>query len=112
MLGLPKFLKEKITLDIVRKLPSYEFRLLVIADSGDIMSLHVYCSKYTPQKLPSKSGALKFNIPKYMPESLLEEGFTVKEISATICVAERTVYRQINEYKLSKLSLKSKVVLI
>ena len=40
LLGLPKFLEEKITPDIVRKLPSYEFRLLVIADSCDIMSLH------------------------------------------------------------------------
>ena len=47
---IPKFLEEKITPDIVCKLSSsYEFRLLVIADS----------SKYTPQKLPSQSGALK-----------------------------------------------------
>ena len=53
------------------------------------MSLRVYCSKYeryTPQKLPSQSGAPKFNIPKYMLENLLEEGFTIKEISGIICV--------------------------
>ena len=42
-----------------------------------------------------------------MPEILLEEGFTIKEISATICVAERTVYRQVNEYDLSKISFKN-----
>ena len=99
---IPKFLEEKITPDIACKLSTYEFRLLVIADSSDIISLHVYCSKYgryTPQKLPSQSGALTFNIPQYMLENLLAEGFTVKEISAIICVPERTIYRQVNEYK-------------
>ena len=100
---IPKFLGEKITPNIVFKLSSYEFRLLVIADSSDIMSLHVYCSKYgkyTPQKLPSQSGALKYNIPKYMLENFLEEGFTIKEISAIICEAERTICRQVNQYNL------------
>ena len=99
---IPKYLEEKITPDIVCKLSSYKSRLLVIAELNDIMILHVYCSKYgryTPQKLPSQSGALKFNIPQYMLENLLAEGFTVKEISAIICVAERTIYRQVNEYK-------------
>ena len=40
------------------------------------------------KKLPSQSGALKFNIPQYMLENLLAEGFTIKEISAIICVAD------------------------
>ena len=31
---IPKFLKEKITPDIVCKLSSYEFRLLVVAESS------------------------------------------------------------------------------
>ena len=108
---IPKFLEEKITPDIVCKLSSYEFRLLVIADSSDITSLHVYCSKYgryTPQKLPSQYGALKFNIPKSILENLLEEGFTAKEIPAIICVAERTISRQVNEYNLSK----SKIIVV
>ena len=107
---IPKFLEEKITPDIVCKLSSYEFRLLVIADSSDIMSLHVYSSKYgkyTLQKLPSQSRALKFIIPKYMLENFLEEGFTVKEISGIICVAERTICRQVNECNLSKISFKN-----
>ena len=107
---VPKFLEEKITPDIVCKLSSYEFRLLLIADSRDMMSLHVYCSKYgryTPQKLPSQSGALKFNISNYMLENFLEEGFKIKEISAIICVAERTICRQVNEYNLSKINFKN-----
>ena len=64
------------------------------------MSLRVYCSKYgryTSKKLPSQSGAPKFNIPKDMLENLLEEGFTIKEISGIICVAERTIHRRMNE---------------
>ena len=64
-------------------------------------------TRYTPQKFPSQYGALKFNIPKYMLENLLEEGFTIKEISAIICVAKRTIYRQVNEYNLSNLSFKN-----
>ena len=107
---VPKFLEEKITPDIVCKLSSYEFRLLVIAGSSDMMSLHVYCSKYeryTPQKLPSQSGALKFNMPNFMLENFLEDGFEIKEISAIISVAERTIFRQVNEYNLSKISFKN-----
>ena len=65
---ISKFLEENITPDIVCKLSSYEFRFLGIVDSSDIMSLRVYGSKYgryNPRKLPSQSGAPKFNIPKY-----------------------------------------------
>ena len=51
---------------------------------SDIMSLHVYCSKYgrhIPQKLPSQSGALKFNLPNYMLENFLKESFKINKIS-------------------------------
>ena len=74
------------------------------------MSLHIYCSKYgryTPQKLPSQFGALKFNMPNYMLENFLEKGFEINEISAIICVAERTICRQLNEYNLSKISFRN-----
>ena len=107
---IPTFLEEKMTPDIVCKLSLHEFRLLVIADSSDIMGVYVYCSKYgryAPQKLPSQSGALKFNIPKYMLENLLEEGFTIKETSAIVCVAGRALYKKVNEYDLSKISFKN-----
>ena len=59
------------------------------------MSLHVYCSKYGRY------------IPKYMLENLLEEGLTVKEVSAVICVAERTIFRQVNGYNLSDMNFKN-----
>ena len=63
------------------------------------MSLHIYCSKYgryTPQKLPSQFGALKFNMPNYMLENFLEKGFEINEISAIIY-----------EYNLSKISFRN-----
>ena len=42
-----------------------------------------------------------------MLENFLEEGFKIKEMSAIICVAERTICRQVNEYNLSKTSFKN-----
>ena len=42
-----------------------------------------------------------------MLENVLEEGFTIKEISGIICVAERTIYKRMNEYNLSKISFKN-----
>ena len=42
-----------------------------------------------------------------MLENFLEEGFEIKEISAIISVAERTIFRQVNEYNLSKISFKN-----
>ena len=39
-----------------------------------------------------------------MLENLLEEGSTIKQISEIICVAERTIYRRMNEYSLGKIS--------
>ena len=42
-----------------------------------------------------------------MLEYFLEEGFTIKEISAITCEAERTICRQVNEYNLSQISFKN-----
>ena len=42
-----------------------------------------------------------------MLENLLEEGLTVKEVSAVICVAERTIFRQVNGYNLSDMNFKN-----
>ena len=39
-----------------------------------------------------------------MLENVLEEGFKINEISVIICLAERTIYRRMNEYNLSKIS--------
>ena len=54
--------------------------------------------------MSSQSKAPKFNMPKIMLENVLEEGFKINEISVIICLAERTIYRRMNEYNLSKIS--------
>ena len=72
-----------------------------------LMKLRVYCSRYrryTPQKLSSQSGSLRFNIPNYMLENFNEEGFTVKEISGIVYMSERALCRRMNQYNLSKIS--------
>ena len=72
-----------------------------------LMKLRVYCSRYrryTPQKLSSQSGSLRFNIPNYMLENFDEEGFTIKEISGIIYMSERALCRRMNQYNLSKIS--------
>ena len=72
-----------------------------------LMKLRVYCSRYrryTPQKLSSQSGSLRFNIPNYMLENFDEEGFTIKEISGIIYMSERAPCRRMNQYNLSKIS--------
>ena len=43
-----------------------------------------------PQKVAG-NGASKFGIPKPFLQNLIEEGFTVAEMSKIICVSERTL---------------------
>ena len=42
----------------------------------------------------------KFFIPKIFLENLIQEGFTVREISAIAVVSEMTIYRRMTEYDL------------
>ena len=42
----------------------------------------------------------KFVIPKILIENLIDDGFSVKEMSNILCVSERTVLRRMMEYGL------------
>ena len=55
---------------------------------------------YCPQKVAG-NGAPKFDIPKLLLQNLIEEGFTVAEMSKIICVSERTLYRRMSDYNLT-----------
>ena len=55
---------------------------------------------YCPQTVAG-NGAPKFDIPKLSLQNLIEEGFTVAEMSKIICVSEKTLFRQLSEYKLT-----------
>ena len=70
------------------------------------MNLRLKCLCYgnvKPQRVQSQhGGAPKFKISKSFLESLLEDGFQVSEMAKLTCVSERTIYRRMNEYNLTK----------
>ena len=92
-----KFVEEKISTDIVCYL-FIDFLTLGLADRNAIMSLRIECSTFglcTPQRAV---GTNKFVIPKILIENLIDDGFSVKEMSNILCVSERTVLRRMVEY--------------
>ena len=95
-----KFVEEKISTDIVCYLSREDFLKLGLADRNAIMSLRIECSTFglcTPQRAV---GTNKFVIPKILIENLIDDGFSVKEMSNILCVSERTVVRRMVEYGL------------
>ena len=68
-------------------------------------SLRIECTKFggeAPKKLEGTCGAPIFFIPQSVLGDLLQEGFTIKEISSILAVSESTVYRTMRQYRLSK----------
>ena len=95
-----RFAEEKIPPDKVCKLPIEDFHNLGINDRNAIMSLRIACStfgSYTPKRSCHTN---KFVVPKIFSENLIQEGFTVREISAIASVSERSIYRRMTEYDL------------
>ena len=95
-----RFVEEKISPDIVCKLSIEDFHNFGINDRNTIMSLMIACStfgSYTPKRGRHTN---KFVIPKIFLENLIQEEFTVREISAIAGVSERTFYRRVTEYDL------------
>jgi len=73
-----------------------------------MMALRMECNKTRSGKQPAKTihhvGAPQFDIPRELLESLIEDDFMISEISSILSVSERTVYRRMAKYGLSKLS--------
>ena len=79
--------------------------MLGINSCSDMMSLRIECTKFggeAPKKLEGTCGAPIFFIPQSALGDLLQEGFTIKEISSILAVSESTVYRRMRQYGLSK----------
>ena len=96
-----RFIAEKITPDIVPKLSLLEFEQLGLSNRSIIMTLRSKCSTFSseiPTKKFNTGGAPKFKIPKATLNDLLDEGFTVKEVSSLLGVSERTIYRRMQEF--------------
>lgn len=103
-----RFQIEKITPDIVAHLSSVEMKALGVTDCRNMMALRMECSKYRNEQQPAKVvqnvGAPVFQIPRDLLENLLEEDFTIKEISLLLSVSQRTIYRRMEKYGLKKCS--------
>ena len=95
------FIWEKISTDIVCYLSIEDFLKLGITDRNAIMFLRIECSTFglsTPQRAV---GINKFVIPKFLIENLIDDGFSVIEMSNILCVSERTVLIRMVEYGLT-----------
>ena len=91
------FNAEKITPNIVGKLSLADFKELGMQSHKDIMSVRLECVKYgseIPRRNRIECGAPKFDIPKSMLESYLDQDFTINEISKLLSVSESTIYRR------------------
>ena len=98
------FEREKITPDIVSLLSSHELEAIGISNPSDMMKLRIECVKYgasAPQKIHG-SGPPKFNIDRSLLEYLLDDDFQVLDIAKLLRVSERTVYRRMAQFGLSK----------
>lgn len=106
-LGSPieNFENDKITPDLVCKLSVLELEILGVNSRSDMMTLRIECSKFgeqAPRKCQGSCGAPVFLIPKSVLQNLVEEGFTVREISTIMSVSESTIYRRMSSYGISK----------
>ena len=96
---------ENITADLIHKLSIEDFKSLDLTDHGMIMNLRVRCcilGGTKPKKARNNGSAPKFIIPKEVLQNLIDDSCLISEISNILCVSERTVYRRMEEYNLSK----------
>ncbi|CAB4042126.1 tRNA (uracil-O(2)-)-methyltransferase, partial [Paramuricea clavata] len=103
---IEKFREEKITPDIVCHLSLYEFNKLGINNVSDVMALRIECAKYgigKPTSQRDEFGNLKYEIPKEVLQSYLEEDFKISEIATMFSVSQSTIYRRMRFHGLSKL---------
>ena len=98
------FKSENITVDLVSKLSQENFKALGVTDHSVMMNLRITCCSYggaQPKKNIRSVGAPKFIIPKDVLQNLIDDGCRIKDISSILCVSERTIFRRMEEYKLS-----------
>ena len=70
------------------------------------MALRIECTKYgsvKPVKKRTHGQCAKFEIPKELLESFLDEDFLISEIATMLSLSESTIYRRMRSYGLSKL---------
>jgi hypothetical protein len=105
--SIQKFEMENISPDIVCRLSTHHLERLGFPNRSDMMRLRTECVRYGPAKplrVNNKCGSPQFEIPKCFIENALENNFKITEISKLLSVSERTVYRRMSEYGLTKMN--------
>lgn len=105
--AIPNFEREKISTDVVCRLSAYQLESLGISNRTEMMKLRTECIKYgaiLPPKVFTICGAPKFEIPKSFLQNALENDMQISDISKLLSVSERTVYRRMSEFGLSKMT--------
>ena len=74
---------------------SIDFLKLGLADRNAIMSLRIECSTFGLCTPPRAVETNKFVIPKILIENLIDDGFSVKEMSNILYVSERVLRRMV-----------------
>ena len=92
-----RFVREKISPDLICKLLIEDFHDLGINDCNAIMSLRIVCSTFGSCNPKKGCHTNKFFILKIFLENLIQEGFIVRETSAIAGVSERTIYRRMTK---------------
>ncbi len=93
------FEREHITPDIICLLSAEELKTLGVTQSADMMRLRTECTKYGRNELPAQE---RFDIPKETLQNLLDQNFKISDIAKILVVSERTIYRRMAKYGLSK----------
>lgn len=99
------FERENITPDIISLLSKRDLESIGVSNSTDMMKLRSECIKYgttKPLRIGGNCGAPKFDIDKLTLDSLLDCGFHISDIAKLLRVSERTIYRRMAQFDLSK----------
>lgn len=101
------FEEQDISPDIVGLLSAEEMKSLGIGNKSDMVKLRYACVSYGPRRPEqdfSRFGPKEFVVPQNVLENLLNDGFSIKEISRLLSISESTVYRRMRKFGMSKKS--------
>lgn len=103
---IDNFTSLKISPDILCLLPSHELRQLGVTNRQEMVAFRNECIRFgidNPSKVSSFGGPPAFKIPKHLILNLIDESFIISDIAKFLSVSERTLYRRMQEYNMSKL---------
>ena len=86
-------------------LSRHQLEALGVSNTSDMMRLRIECIKYgtlQPQKIQGSSGPPKSDIDKSKLENLLDNEFLIRDVAKLLRVSERTIYRRMAQFDLSK----------